>query len=189
MSILRKCKGKFTVFINRVKFKLLIRSKSNDLILIVGRYDHLLKRIIIKNKNYRELVNFKLAVRTSSLMDLVSILRRLNSLMGSESILIGDEEILSKLSLRRDVRLDRYIINSNNVIDFNESVYNLQGILDRTLITLKNLKENDEQIYTWFIVEYVSIFKDVLEVLDIMLCVQLGVHDGERHWKHIGVRR
>lgn len=151
-------------------------------ILLLSQYCKLVKKLSLEQHTYRQLVKYRLAVKTDNLEVLLVAIDHLVDLIKLNSYAV---EHKSEQFNRRVVRrLDEWIVSNQNIYyDSDRAVVLLTERIEILLRTFSDLKKNDDAMYSYYMSAIESYFIECQIALDALIALQLNIPNSERHYK------
>lgn len=159
-------------------------NKRTHLIEILHSYRLYAYYTPFRDRVYKERILYGVSVRTGNVGTLLDLIQLICKAMEFETTTITMQSFNPRLTDRRSIRLDRYLVDMSGerYLETN-AVQDLQAALSQLISTMNHLKVVDQSAYQWYLMEFKSIYLDAIVVLDALIALNLGVTDVQRHWQ------
>lgn len=161
-----------------------LKTDRLDYGLILNKYHRLFKIMTFSNLTYRQMVRIDLMLRSQNLSVLIDSTRVTYKTI-DERIPYIENIPISKLS-RKKVRLDRFLTDKNQVaIRLGNATEQLEEVIAHLSLSLHELRQSDPSEYSFYQNGISYLIKDLIEVMDMCMALELGVEDVTRHWRTV----
>tara|TARA_B100000700_G_scaffold208593_1_gene229244 strand:- start:2328 stop:2759 length:432 start_codon:yes stop_codon:yes gene_type:complete len=136
---------------------------------------------------YRDRIGYSVNVKTNNLGEFLSTITRVRELI---EIQVHELDFNIKLNARRKLRLDSWLVDEEDFLyDEIEASRLLLNELEALVVALEHVKSKKPPLYVYYEDATRYIIQDLIDAMDALIALNLGVNDVKRHAPNIILRR
>lgn len=159
-----------------------------DRIKIIKRLLLLARTVSLNNAEYRVLIKYTLLTKSLNMKEFDYVLTRIIKLIDARNYDVDQFNV--RYRNRVNVRLHMWLTDGNGIAYSEQDVLNRLVSLGLEYIkNMETVQQTDPALYTYYTNALVFVNNDLIDILDALIAITLGVTDGTRHAQHLVPRR
>ena len=154
---------------------------------LLKRYRRLMRTMSFNKATYRERMSYSVNVKTRNLGEFISTIQSITKLI---EVQVHNLDLNVKLNARTKLRLDSWLVDEEQYLfDEIEASRYLLKELEALVVALEFRKKSKPPLYVYYEEAILYIVQDLIDAIDALIALNLGVNDVKRHAPDIIIRR
>lgn len=154
---------------------------------ILKRYRRLMRTMSFNKAGYRDRISYSVSTKTENLGEFLSAIQATTKLIEAQ---VHSLDLNIKLKPRTKMRLDSWLVDEKEFLfDEIEASTLILRELDAYVAALEKVKSLKPPLYVYYEDASRFIVQDMLDTIDALIALNLGVNDVKRHAPDIILRR
>lgn len=165
--------------------RLVIREKDTiNYLKTIVRYKHMLRTLSLDNASSRTIKQYKTNTRSANADEFLDYISNLNSLIDTLSDSVDQHRF--NFETRQERRFNLWLMdNDGYVIKATDLQHRLDAVVSELIVYLKRTQLNKEYMFHYYLRACVPTFKELIEIMDLLVCIDLGVNDVKRNARSV----
>lgn len=150
----------------------------------INRYIWLMRNLSLDNASLRTLKQYQIRARSTNSEEFITYLENLGSLIGALSESVDQHQLTYKD--RQLIRFNLWLTDNNNyAVEYNDLIPPLLNGVSAIILQLEDVKINKNYMHHYYLNACIPAFKEIVEIMDLLVSIDLGVSDVKRNARSI----